>query len=141
MGETVYAVTFNGNIGAFNLRDGSVLWQRELSSYQNISVSNQLIAATDYRSNVKVLDRRTGGTLWTQTLLEDRRLTASIIFGNYVVAGDYDGYLHWFDKNTGHMVARNDLGGGGIVADPVVAGEYMYIYTRNGNLYSFSKHE
>ena len=139
MGEMVYAVTFKGNIAAFNMRDGQVAWQRELSSYQNMSISGQLISVTDARSNVKVLDRRTGATIWTQDLLVDRRLTATVAFGDYLVAGDYEGYLHWFDRNEGRLVSRNSIGGGGIVADPVVDGDNLYVYARNGRLYSFGK--
>lgn len=139
LGDVVYAVTFNGNIGAFNLQDGEVLWQRELSTYQNMSISGQLISVTDSSSIVKALDRRTGATIWTQSALENRRLTASVVFGDYMVAGDFEGYLHWFDRDTGRLVSRNSIGGGGIVADPVVVGDKMYIYTRDGKLYSFGK--
>ena len=139
LNEVIYAVTFKGNIGAFNVVDGEALWQRELSSYQNMSVSGQYISVTDTRSNVKVLNRKTGETLWDQDKLQDRRLTATIAFGNYMVAGDYEGYLHWFNRIDGTLVSRNSLGGGGIVADPVVVGDEMYIYTRNGQLYSFPK--
>ncbi len=138
-GDVVYAVTFKGNIAAYNLQNGEVLWQRELSSYQNMSVSGQLLSVTDARSNVKVLDRRTGGTLWTQSALTYRRLTATAAIGDYLVAGDFEGYLHWFDKNEGDLVSRNSLGGDGIVADPVVAGDSLYIYTRDGGLYCFDK--
>ncbi len=138
VGDAVYAVTFNGNIAAYNLVDGAVLWQRELSSYQNMSVGGQIISITDSRSNVKALDRRTGGTLWTQTKLVDRRLTATVTFGDYMVAGDYEGYLHWFDRTDGAIVSRNSMGGGGIVADPVVHGDKMFVMTRNGRLTAFS---
>lgn len=138
-GDVIYAVTFKGNIGAFNLANGEVLWQRELSSYQNMSVDGQYISVTDSRSNVKVLNRRTGATVWIQSALHDRRLTATVAFGDYFVAGDYEGYLHWFSRNEGHLVSRNSLGGGGIIADPVVVGDVMFISTRNGRLYSFKK--
>ena len=138
-GDAVYAVTFKGNIAAFNLRNGEVLWQRELSSYQNMSIDGQIISVTDARSNVKAINRRTGATLWTQPDLHDRRLTATIAFGNYLVAGDYEGYLHWFDRTDGRIISRNSLGGGGIVADPVVSGDTLYVYTRDGRLYSFNK--
>ena len=139
LNEVIYAVTFKGNIGAFDLVDGKTLWQRELSSYQDMSVSGQYISVTDSRSNVKVLNRKTGETLWEQSKLQDRRLTATVAFGDYMVAGDYEGYLHWFNRIDGTLVSRNSLGGGGIVADPVVVGDNLYIYTRNGRLYSFPK--
>lgn len=134
VGETIYALTFNGNIGAYNVRNGDALWQRELSSYQNLNVDGQIISVVDARSRVRALDRRTGGTLWTNEELYDRRLTAAVSFGGYIVAADYEGYLHWFDTDTGRLVARNDLGGDGIVADPVATGTTLYVYTRSGKL-------
>ena len=134
VGETIYALTFNGNIGAYNVRNGDALWQRELSSYQNLNVDGQIISVVDARSRVRALDRRTGGTLWTNEELFDRRLTAAVSFGGYIVAADYEGYLHWFNTDTGRLVARNDLGGDGIVADPVATGTTLYVYTRSGKL-------
>lgn len=134
VGETIYALTFNGNIGAYNVRTGDALWQRELSSYQNLSVDGQIISVVDARSRVRALDRRTGGTLWTNEELFDRRLTSAVSFGGYIVAADFEGYLHWFDRGTGRLVARNDLGGDGIVADPVPTGTLLYVYTRSGKL-------
>lgn len=134
VGETIFALTFNGNIGAYNIRNGDALWQRELSSYQNLSVEGQIITVVDARSRVRALDRRTGGTLWTNEELYDRRLTAAVPFGGYLVAGDYEGYIHWFDSGTGRIVARNDIGGDGIVADPVATGTHLYVYTRSGKL-------
>jgi len=135
IGDTVYAVTFNGNIAAFNMRSGDALWQREFSSVQNISVEGQLISVVGARSKVSALDRRTGGTLWSQEVLRDRKLTAAVSFGKFFVAGDYDGYLHWFDKTTGNLVARNSFGSG-IVSDPVATGTHLYIYSRSGTLYA-----
>lgn len=138
VGDVIYAVTFNGNIAAFDVRSGEALWQREMSSYQNIAVDGQIISVVDARSRVRALDRRTGGTLWTQDDLYDRRLTAAVPFGGFLVAGDYEGYLHWFDKTTGRLVAREQLSSAGIIADPVATATHLYVYTRGGSLYAIS---
>jgi len=138
VGDTVYAVTYNGNLAAFKLVDGEVLWRAEMSAYQNMSIGGQLISITNSRSIVKAVDKRTGATLWTQSKLEDRRLTATVSFGKYMVAGDYEGYLHWFNRLDGTLVARNSMGGSGIIADPVVAGNKLYVLTRSGRLSAFS---
>lgn len=136
LGETVYAVTFNGNIAAFDLRNGEAIWQREMSSFQDLAVSGQLLSVVDARSKVRALDRRTGGTLWTNEDLFDRQLTAAVPVGDYFVAADFEGYLHWFDGTNGRIVSRNSLSGSGIVANPVVADSTLYVYSRSGTLYA-----
>ncbi|NNJ72270.1 MAG: outer membrane protein assembly factor BamB, partial [Enterobacterales bacterium] len=59
VGDTIYAVTFNGNVAAFDVRGGEAKWQREMSSLQDLAVSGQLLSVVDARSKVRDLDRRT----------------------------------------------------------------------------------
>ena len=44
--------------------------------------------------------------MWKQTALHQRALTAPVQQGNYLIVGDYEGYLHWLSKEDGHIVAR-----------------------------------
>jgi outer membrane protein assembly factor BamB len=76
--------------------------------------------------------------LWTNEELRDRRLTSAVPFGGYLVAGDFEGYLHWFDMTTGRLVARNSLSSSGIVANPVATATHLYVYTRGGTLYALA---
>ena len=136
VGDTIYAVTFNGNIAAFDVRSGEAKWQREMSSFQDVTVSGQLLSVVDARSKVRALDRRTGGTLWTNDDLFDRRLTAAEPVGDYFVAADFEGYLHWFDRTNGRIVSRNSLDSDGIVANPVAVDSTLFVYSRSGRLYA-----
>jgi len=55
------------------------------------------------------LNRYNGSTLWRQDKLLRRRLTAPEAYNNYIVVGDYDGYLHWLNREDGKIVARNKV--------------------------------
>jgi outer membrane protein assembly factor BamB len=66
------------------------------------------------------IGRRTGVEMWNQDVLSRRRLSAPAVTGNYVLVGDYDGYVHVLDASTGALVAREKLGGERFAADPIV---------------------
>jgi outer membrane protein assembly factor BamB len=49
---------------------------------------------------------RNGAPLWRQEALVGRRLSAPVVAGDYVVLGDFEGYLHWLDARTGQLRGR-----------------------------------
>ena len=51
-----------------------------------------------------------------------------------IVVGDFDGYLHWLDSETGNIVGRYDVGGDGVYVAPVVDNNIMYVQTRDGDI-------
>ena len=58
--------------------------------------------------------------------------------GNFVVVGDFEGYLHWINLLDGNMAAREKVGGKGFVTGPLVVGNRMYALTRKGKLVAYS---
>jgi outer membrane protein assembly factor BamB len=84
-----------------------------------------------------LLDRRNGANLWKIEALENRQLTRPAIYGDFVVVGDYEGYLHWIGIDDGEFAARTKVGGKGFTGAPVVAGGNLYVYTRKGELAAY----
>ena len=70
-----------------------------------IAFNGSRLAVTDAQDVVWALDATSGAPMWKQPSYPRRALTAPAIIGNHVVAGDYDGYLHWFSLDD-VMVAR-----------------------------------
>jgi len=130
----VYVVTYNGNIAALDLRSGQTLWQREMSSFQNISNSGSRLFVTNAEDQVKALSINGGATLWSQTALKNRGLSAPVAAGDYVVTADYEGYLHWMDVKDGHFVFRQQIDSSGITGEPIVKGQQLFVLGRGGKL-------
>ena len=61
-----------------------------------------------------MLDRRNGSTKWKLDRMTNRGLTRPAFYGNYVVVGDKEGYLHWLDTEIGSFVARVRAGKKGL---------------------------
>lgn len=133
-GDKVYAVSSRGNLVAVELRTGRILWKRKYSSYRQITIDGNSIFLTDAKGHVYAIDRNNGLERWGQLSLTNRGVTGPTVDGDYIVVGDYQGYMHWLDQETGDIVARHYVDGSGIFTEPTVADGVIYAQTRAGNL-------
>ena len=138
LGDKVYVVTFQGDLAAVSLADGNVLWRHKLSSYSGLSGDERQLYVTDAKDHVWAFDQATQSSLWQQSKLQYRRLTAPVAFQGYVVAGDYQGYLHWLKPDDGSILARTRVGGSPITATPRVANNLLYVYGDGGDFAAIS---
>ncbi len=132
--DTVYAVTFQGRIAAIDIDSGRIQWQRDMSSHAGLGAGSKALYVTDESSHIWALDRFNSASLWRQQRLQHRMLTAPIQFGNRVVSGDFEGYLHWMRETDGQFVARTRVGRSPIDAPPIRYQQLLLVYDRSGTL-------
>jgi outer membrane protein assembly factor BamB len=133
-GDKVYAISSRGHLVALDLRTGRVLWKRQYSSYRQLSISGNSLFLTDVQGHIYAIDRLNGLERWSQLSLTNRGVTGPAALKNHVVVGDFDGYLHWLDQETGEIVARYQADGSGIHSTPTVADNLLFVQSRSGNL-------
>ncbi|XQF94172.1 hypothetical protein ACOBV9_23155 (plasmid) [Pseudoalteromonas espejiana] len=46
-----------------------------------------------------------------------------------IALGDQEGNLHWLNKETGELVAREDFDSSGFFVEPVVTDDKLILYT------------
>jgi outer membrane protein assembly factor BamB len=132
-----YAVGYQGRVVMFALDTGQIWWGRDLSSYRGLALdADQLYVATADGS-VVALRRRDGTVIWQQDGLKRRSLSAPAVAGNAVVVGDFEGYLHWLDRDTGRFVARERPGSARISAAPLVSGDRVFVLDDEGKLVAY----
>lgn len=133
-GDILYAVAFQGRVAAIALRDGRVLWTRDSSSYVGLAADREHLFLTDEWGAVWCLDRQTGATLWKQDALRLRQVTTPAIFGDYVVVGDLEGYVHWISREDGSFAGRNRVDSEAILAVPLVQNGRVVVLGSGGEL-------
>ena len=142
-GGNIYVISYNGTLAAVELRSGRVIWSREYGSYRNVTLAGNSLFVVDTNSNLYAVDRRNGVELWSNTALRGRGLTEATPSGDYVVAGDKFGFLHWFEQSEGKLVARYSVGDDdeedAIFTAPVADGDVIYVQTRDGELVAVSR--
>ena len=131
--DKIYAVSFQGRLAALTL-EGIPVWDRELSSFSGLAVANNLILISDAQGHILALDRNQGRTIWSQSELEGRHLTKPLVYGDTLVVGDEDGYLHWLSLKDGALLARQRMDSFGIDASPKVKGNTLYVLGRSGKI-------
>ena len=137
VGDTLYLAAYRGSVAAIDMRGGNLVWTRDLSSYAGLAVDAGQVYVSDDSDAVIALDRRSGGTLWKQPELTGRRLSAPVATDDYVVVGDFEGYLHWLSKDSGRIVGRVRAASASIITPPIAAGNIVFVYGKGGTLSAF----
>jgi outer membrane protein assembly factor BamB len=135
--SVLYVTAYQGNITAIDLRSGNTLWSRDFSSYAGLDVDGRRVYISDNDDAVWALDRRNGGALWKQAELTGRKLSAPVASEDYIVVGDFEGYLHWLNKDDGKVVGRVRADSKGIATAPIVRGGNLYVLGKGGTLSAF----
>ena len=137
-GRNLYATSYHGRMAAIDVTRGQFLWARPFSSNTGVSVDEDAVYSTDDRSHVWAIDRNNGATLWKQDKLQARSVTRPVIFKDYLVAGDYAGYLHVMSKSDGRFLARILVDEDGILVPPMVHNDRILVISRDGLLESYT---
>jgi len=120
------------------LETGLLLWQQELSSHSGLGADWNSIYVTDEFSEVVALDRNRGTPRWRQDVLRLRDVTAPTPYGNSIVVGDLEGYLHWLNPLDGNLLARVRAASQRITAAPLVVGDNLFIQSDDGTVAAFT---
>jgi len=137
-GDQACAVAYQGRVGCYEVARGTLLWSRDASAYVGLEPDPITLYMSDTRSSVLALDRNTGATIWKQDKLFARELSAPVEVGLYVALGDFEGYLHFLDRDTGSFAVRLSTDGSGIRARPIRIGQNVLVQTLDGGVYLVS---
>lgn len=134
--ETVCAVSFQGRLGCFDLAQGTLRWSRDISSDKGLNLLLSRLYVTDDTSVVMALNKNAGSTLWKNSQMLYRGVTAPAELGDWLVVGDFEGYLHVLNREDGSLAARFSTDGSPILLAPVELSGGLLVQTSGGELYS-----
>ncbi len=140
IGDELYATSYNGNLKGVRFPNMNAAWERQYSSIQNLAYDLSDIAITDPSGHIYGIIRLDGSERWGNTGLTYRNVTGPAYVGDYVVVGDYEGYVYWIDGATGEFKNKTQLNSSGIYTAPVADDEVAYVVSRNGTLYAVKVH-
>ncbi len=135
----VYALAYNGNLAALDLRSGQILWKREIGSIKDFIVDGGHIYLVDQDDRVIAANSDGGVVIWRQSDLLHRNLTSPVLYNGYIVVGDSEGYLHWMNTDDGRFVAQQKVDSAGFQTEPVVASDKLLIQSKDGEVYAFTR--
>jgi outer membrane protein assembly factor BamB len=137
VGDNVFAAGFQGRTAMLALDSGQVWWGHDMSSYRGLAVDDDNLYVTQSDGIVVALRQRDGSELWRNDKLKLRRLTTPVLTSTAVAVADFQGYLHWLDKTTGELVARERVAKERVSNSPVAVGDTIVVLTDGGKLAAF----
>jgi outer membrane protein assembly factor BamB len=137
VGENVFAAGFQGRTAMLALDSGQIWWAHDMSSYRGLVVDAENLFVTQSDGVVVALRQRDGSELWRNDRLKRRGLTTPVETSTAVVVADYQGYMHWLDKNTGTLLARERVSKFRISNQPVAVDDTVVVLDDDGKMAAF----
>ena len=132
-GGLLYAASFQGKLKALQPNDGAMIWELPASTHLDLAEGYGHIYLIDENDSVQAIGQRDAALVWRQDALKNRGLGSPLAFGNYVLVGDAEGYLHVLAQSDGRFVARRKLGEG--LRKPFVeVDDVVYALSNDGRL-------
>jgi outer membrane protein assembly factor BamB len=137
MNNEIYAISYQGRLLRMDRSSGRPQWAFKASSDGGLSEGFGNVYFTADDGSIFAVNRDSGSLTWQQTLLANRQLSSPTAFSNYVIVGDFEGYLHVLSQVDGQMVARTKLGSDGIRARIISDGRLIYVFGNKGHLTAY----
>jgi len=117
-GSQLFVAAYQDKVYAISLTAQKVQWKVPRSTLRNLAVSESELLMTLDNGVVVALGQNTGTEVWKQARLMGRGVTNPIAIpgSKFCVVGDYQGYVHVMDVNTGELKGRGHARAGAILA-------------------------
>ena len=137
VGENVFAAGFQGRTAMLALDSGQLWWSHDMSSYRGLAVDADNLYVTQSDGTVVAMRQRDGSELWRNDKIKRRGLSAPIVTSTAIAVADFQGYIHWLDKSTGVLVARERIAKQRVSNPPAGANDTIVVLTDGGTLAAY----
>ena len=137
-GSRILAASYQGNLMAFDIASGQIVWGMEASSYHGMDRGFGNIYYSDDKSHLIALRNNSSDVVWQNEELQYRDLTAPKTISNYVAIADYEGYLHLVSQIDGRIVGRTRIDNDGIRSSLIDDDGKLIVYGNSGSLVSLT---
>ena len=137
-GSRILAASYQGNLMAFDIASGQIVWGMEASSHHGMDQGFGNIYYSDDKSHLIALRNNSSDVVWQNEELQYRDLTAPKTISNYVAIADYEGYLHLVSQIDGRIVGRTRIDNDGIRSNLIDDDGKLIVYGNSGSLVSLT---
>jgi outer membrane protein assembly factor BamB len=137
-GNRILAASYQGNLMAFEITSGRIVWGIQASSYHGMEQGFGNIYYSDDESRVIAIRDNSEDVVWENNDLHFRSITAPTVIGNYIAVADFEGYIHLISQVDGRLVGRFQVDGDGVRANLLANNGTLYVFSNDGSLAALS---
>lgn len=136
-GDVVCARAFQSAVGCANAQTGTLLWTKNIGGAQAVGADAELVASADGSGRITAWRAASGDLAWNAEQLLHRDLSGLLVVGRTVIVGDFEGQVHFLDRENGKTLLRLPTDGSKVIGAPVVLGNTVLVTTKKGGLFAF----
>ncbi|WP_421910700.1 outer membrane protein assembly factor BamB [Marinobacter sp.] len=99
-------VGYQGKLALIDLQTGQEIWSRPASSLQSPMIGNGNIFVAGANGDITAYRGSDRRELWVQDRLSWRQPTQPVVFEDYLLIGDFEGYIHMLSLDDGSLVGQ-----------------------------------
>ena len=143
-GNNVYTISTNGKLISTNIINGQRNWSIDISGSRTPIVSGNVLFVIDEDSRLVCVNISTGEIYWIKELgkfrkgnkIKDLNLWLSpVLINNLIYNISYFGEIKIVSPKTGELLATENLGIKGIVSQPIVLQDRVYVVDEKSNAF------
>ena len=143
-GSNVYTISTNGKLISTNIVNGQRNWSIDISGSRTPIISGNVIYVIDEDSRLVCINISTGEIYWIRELekyrkgnkVKDLNLWLSpYLINNLIYNISYFGEIKIVSPKTGEILATENLGIKGIVSQPIVLQDRVYVVDERSNVF------
>ena len=143
-GSNVYTISTNGKLISTNIINGQRNWSIDISGSRTPIISGNVIYVIDEDSRLVCINISTGEIYWIRELekyrkgnkVKDLNLWLSpYLINNLIYNISYFGEIKIVSPKTGEILATENLGIRGIVSQPIVLQDRVYVVDEKSNVF------
>jgi outer membrane protein assembly factor BamB len=136
-GGRILASSYQGNLMAFEVSSGRIVWGMEASSYHGVTLGFGNIYYCDDEGKVVAIRDNSEDIVWENSDLLYRQVSAPTAVGNYIAVADYEGYVHLLSQIDGRIVGRVQADSKGVRANLLASNGRLYAFGNSGRLTAY----
>ena len=147
VGRNVFVADGSGKVVSLKVESGERNWTAPFGSSGNLWVAGKSLFFISNTNNLVRLKIKTGDVVWMTELpsFSKKRFGGSkkiirhygpIIAGNQIVLASSDGFIRFYNPETGEQITELKIKNGA-TTNPIVVDKTLYLITQDGNLRAF----
>jgi outer membrane protein assembly factor BamB len=137
IGDNVFAAGYQGRTAMIALDSGQIWWSHDMSSYRGLAADDENIYVTQSDGTIVAMRQRDGSEVWRNEKVKRRALSAPVVTSSAVAIADFQGYVHFLDKNTGELIARVRVAKQRVSSAPAASENTLVVLTDGGDLAAY----
>lgn len=130
----MFTQAYRGGFVTYDFATNTIVNRLPYHSSKTLGFDDNHFVITGDNGHVYCINRYDNTELWVNASLTNRNVTAPVIYGNYVVVGDFEGYLYFLNLNSGVIEGMYELEDSPIMTAPLVVNGNLLVFYANGEL-------